>query len=85
MKLDYHYESVYGSSVCKVENQVDVVFTDENLQAALYKWLEYKEKFSSDSGEYVAELLKTLRLGLTTELENIDFVRLAEIGELPFN
>ena len=79
VKLDYHYEPDYGSTCSKILNQADVLFTDEDLQTALYKWVEFKQKFNDDSEEYVADVLETLRSGLTKKLESL------EREKLPFN
>ena len=93
VKLKYHYEehTHYGrnyetldesdvsTTFDKEENRIDISVCDVDLQATLYKWVEYKKKFSDDSEEYVDDVLETVRLGLTKKLESL------EREKLPFN
>ncbi|MCI5792914.1 MAG: hypothetical protein MR011_06595 [Lachnospiraceae bacterium] len=53
------------------KDDIAVNFTSKSLQRALRKWVEYEEKFANDNGEYVKDLMLTIKNGLYKELLDI--------------
>ena len=86
IRFKYEFKDVNPSEngyigFSKPTGKIDVHFTNNSLQEALYKWVDYNEKFKNDHSDYVSELLNTIRLGLLNELSKTD----NEDNVLPFN
>lgn len=70
VSLQHDYVSDSEIYALHMTDRINIQPCDVNLQNALYKWVDYKEKFENDKADYIPGLLDTIEKGLRKELED---------------
>ena len=90
IRLEHSQKRLYptvGEHSSGQANEISIIFNYTDLQEALYKWVNYNEKFADEKNDdYIKSMLELLRMGLVQKLKECENGSL-EIPEegLPFN